>query len=156
MLDLVGKPVYRFSCVAAHITVMTHALELAHYLIVSYLPLFPVPPFTISVAGNQQIIANGQNWLTLTCTTDTANPRATVMWKNGNTLITSGVTQSDSAGAYGGRVTVGQLKFQPTRDMDGDVIECSGRNVMYWYGPMKNSTTLDLKCKSIFQLLCSC
>ena len=123
-----------------------------HTFIVSYLPLFPVPPLTISVAGNQQIIANGQNWLTLTCTTDTANPYATVSWKNGNTFITSGVTQSNSAGAYGGRVTVGQLKFKPTRYMDGDVIECSGENDLNQDRPVKNSTTLDLRCKSKFSV----
>ena len=115
--------------------------------VVSTFVYVAVPPTNLSIAGNQQIIANGQNMLTLTCTTDTAYPYPTVIWQNGNLDITAGVNQSDRDGAYGGRIAEGKLHVRPTRDMDGDIIWCSAENALNHDSSVRNFITFDLLCK---------
>ena len=113
----------------------------------SSLYLFAVAPTSISLSGNQQIIANGQNKLTLTCTTDSAYPTATVTWWNGSSQITVGTSQTTSSGYYGGTTTVGKLEIRPTRTMDGDSISCQGSNTQGPSNPPEDQVALNLKCK---------
>ena len=120
----------------------------------SYFPIYvAVAPTTVSLTGNQQIIANGQNKLTLSCTTDSANPTATVTWWNGASQITTGVSQTSSPGSYGGRNTVGKLEIRPTRDMDGDSISCRTSNSQGPSDPLEDRVALNLTCKCFY---CKC
>ena len=101
----------------------------------------------MQLSGNRQIIANGVNTLPLTCISGTANPAATITWRNGQTLISSGITKSTSQGDFSGTVVTEKLTLKPTREMDGDVISCTTSNTVNQPVTVKKETSLDLKCK---------
>ena len=101
----------------------------------------------MQLSGNSQIIANGVNTLQLFCISGTANPAATITWRNGQTSISSGITRSISQGDYGGTVVTEKLTLKPTREMDGVVISCTTSNTVSYPTTVKNETSLDLKCK---------
>ena len=85
--------------------------------------------------------------MTLTCQTDSSNPRSTVTWyRNGQQI---GLTSQSSykAGLYGGEITTHPLDFVPTREMDGQIIECRAANQLSGNDVAISSIQLDLLCK---------
>jgi len=109
--------------------------------------MFPlVAPLFTNITGYANMIANGANKLTLSCTTDSSNPASTIAWYiNGDIIsLTGGVSQS--AGSYGGRITTNVLELFPTREMDGYIVVCKAHNSMSLKN-VSSSVTLDLKCK---------
>lgn len=101
----------------------------------------------MKISGNQRIIANGENILKLTCTTNTANPVPRITWMNGQHNVSANITKLISNGDYGGKVLVENLWLMPTREMDGDVISCTASNEVIISPLPKKSVSLDLECK---------
>ena len=100
-----------------------------------------------NITGNSNIIANGQNELTLTCTTGVSYPVSDIRWYIGNTLINSTGSPTDQSADYGGVIRTRRLTIQPTRDQDGAVIVCEAWNEVNTDTPVRSSVTLDLTCK---------
>jgi len=109
--------------------------------------LFTVRSLYTNITGNSNIIANGQNELTLTCTTGVSYPVSDIRWYIGNTLINSTGSPTDQSADYGGVIRTRRLTIQPTRDQDGAVIVCEAWNEVNTDTPVRSSVTLDLTCK---------
>ena len=58
---------------------------------------------------------------------------------------------TQSPDSYGGYITSNVLEFVPTREMDGQVVECKATNGIS-VEDVGSSETLDLRCKYI--LIC--
>ena len=90
--------------------------------------------------------------MTLTCTTDSSNPASSITWYKNGKPITSNTETKELVGENGGLVTSQILKFVPSRDMDGQTVECKAFNEIsksYWASSL---VILDLRCEYIKKL----
>jgi len=104
------------------------------------------PRFT-NITGNGEINANGVNKLKLTCSTDSANPVSEILWYIDGKLVTSIMDVKHEIGENGGLVTSQTLEFLPSRDMDGQTVECKALNDLSSIVLASSLVTLDLSCK---------
>ena len=79
--------------------------------------------------------------VTLTCTTDEANPTAHIVWKVGNDVITTSVTSTVN-GEQHTQKRVSVLKLKATRSLHSVVFKCivDGTNVQDEY-------TMEVQCE---------
>jgi len=114
---------------------------------IPFIYCYSVQPRYTNITGNTRVWANGVNKVTLTCNTDSSNPRSTITWyRNGQQIgLTSQTTHT--AGLYGGDITTQALEFIPTREMDGHTIECRAANQLSGADVAVSSVQFDVFCK---------
>ncbi|KAH3699130.1 hypothetical protein DPMN_074084, partial [Dreissena polymorpha] len=107
-------------------------------------------PLNAAISGNREIVADGVNQLTLTCTAEECNPVPDIVWYNGSSQIANTRPYSDTEGMqWNGKVRSQELWLKPTRYMNGDNIRCEVRNTVS-SGPVKSANaTLNLKYRPI-------
>ena len=80
--------------------------------------------------------------VTLTCTTDEANPTAVVQWtKNGASISATSVTTA--SGQYQTRKTISTLKVRAQRALNGAVYRCSVKGTN-----LSEQHPINVRCKS--------
>jgi len=109
--------------------------------------LHSVPPRFTNITGDVNIYANDVNVINLTCQTDSSSPASTIIWYRNGQLIPSEAIASQTVGDNGGLVTSQVLEFIPTREMDGQVVECRVTHSLSQETAVYSSVTLDLTCK---------
>jgi len=102
--------------------------------------------------------------MNLTCQTDSSSPASNIVWYRDGQLVPNEATFSQTVGENRGLLTSQVLEFFPTREMDGQVVECRAIHPLS-RNPVYSSVTLDLKCKRnsmdlvittlIFKLICT-
>jgi len=109
--------------------------------------MFSVAPIFTNITGDVHIHANDVNVVMLTCRTDSSSPAATIAWYRNNQRVHNKATISQTVGQNGGIVTSQVLEFVPTREMDGQVVECRAEHPLSKESRIYSSVTLDLICK---------
>lgn len=74
--------------------------------------------------GNSNIVANGKNQLTLTCTTGVSYPVSDIRWYKGSTVTASTGISFDQPSDYGDIIRARTWSLQPTWEDDGKNITC--------------------------------
>jgi len=93
--------------------------------------------------------------MTLTCRTDSSNPPSSITWYIEGLLVTSIKNTSLTDGDYGGQVTSQELEFVPSREMDGQVVDCRASNAVSADTVASSSVSLNLTCNLIYFLYTS-
>ena len=91
--------------------------------------------------------ANGVNTMTLTCRTDTSSPPSVITWYIDGLHVNSNKNTTLTNGDYGGQVTSQELELVPSREMDGQVVECRASNDISSDTEASSSVALDILCK---------
>ena len=113
---------------------------------ISYDFVSVAPRFT-NVTGNNNVIADGANIVRLTCRTDSSNPPSAITWYRNGLQIASSSTARHEAGDYGGQVTIQDLEFVASREMDGQRVECRASNELNT--EVTETSILNIRCKNI-------
>jgi len=115
-------------------------------LLSKYVYYFLVPPRYTTISGDTHVYANGVNKITLTCGTDSSSPPSSITWYMDGLRVTSNKNTTLTNGDYGGQLTSQELQFVPSREMDGQVVECRASNEIYSDTAASSSLSLDLRC----------
>ena len=91
--------------------------------------------------------ANGVNKMTLTCHTDSSSPPSSITWYIDGLHVTTSKNATLTDGDYGGQVTSQRLEFVPSREMDGQLVECRASNEISTDTAASSLVSLDLRCK---------
>jgi len=107
--------------------------------------LCPVPPSRVSLSGNVSVVADRDSTV-FTCTSDSANPAATLTWRRNGIIVSATTGAIITKGDFNGDVTTQALTIRPTRSDDGVQYSCSPSNGI---GNQIHSDTLTLNlvCK---------
>ena len=102
----------------------------------------------MNLIGNREIVANGTNTLTLTCTVSTSNPLSGISWtQNGHSVVTVD-NDNQEDGQYGGKKRIQEITITPTREMDGNAVSCTAEhNLLQPNQRPAQQINLNLKCK---------
>ena len=109
--------------------------------------LFSDPPRYTNITGNIDVFANGVNKIIVSCSTDSASPAASITWFVDDHLVYSNKTIILTNGDHGGQVTSQELEFVPSREMDGQIVECKASNGLSFENTASSTFALDLRCK---------
>jgi len=85
--------------------------------------------------------------MNLTCQTDSSSPASKIAWYIDGNMVSNEAKSSQIVSENGGLVTSQVLEFIPTREIDGQVVECMAINPLSQKTGVYSSVTLDLKCK---------
>ena len=108
---------------------------------------FSVGPLSLNLGGNREIVADGTNTLTLTCTVSSSNPVSDIIWTQNGQPVTSIDRDSQPSGQYGGKMRIQDISITPTRDMDGYAVSCTAEHILLQANlSPSQQINLDLKC----------
>ena len=108
--------------------------------------LSKVPPPIVVLIGNVRLVADRDS-TTLTCTSESSNPRAELTWTRNGSGVTVTTTPVYLPGSNNGFRTEQTLTLRPMPADDGTRYACSASNDVQGSSKQSNLLTLDLFCK---------
>lgn len=96
------------------------------------------------MSGDTNVVVDGINTVSVTCTSGEANPQPDITWRRNNSPITSSSNIVNQDGQYGGKTSTQVLEFIPTRDDQS--VTCRASNTLNTNNPLSDNLILDTKC----------
>ena len=108
----------------------------------------------MQLTGNDQILADGNNALTLYCVTGEYSDKVTITWYNGtDEFIVLPQVTVEAGPSYNGKTSTQQYTFTPYWYQDTDGIKCSVSNSGSGISTDSRTAVLDLLCEHLYNIL---
>ena len=122
-----------------------------NFLPVSFMCTVPPQRNIIHLNVTSKALAGSET--TVTCTSGSSNPVSSMVWRKGETVVTSGVMTQISKGDYRGEVLHSVFTFTALKFDNGVSVGCTPIWEGYEYALLKEYVYLNVLCKLYIQLI---